>query len=531
MTGWIQPRRDRAFLANQLGDYHARNIAPGVLIVPELPPGKEYNTLYQEEVTYNKALRRGERYEVSAKVLAPPSPKILKKYGIDQHRSIQLSFPVDAMTKMGFSKVEVGWVFIYLNETYRITEFYPQAYTDHHGSFLYWVSFAVKQRFSSIEPDPEIIISPSADTTFGGKRDAQYLSSMSGVFYRKAFPNILLFQRPSDIGIDLLYGEAFPDFFLWDRYSVPFYTTWEPQADTFKKEGVEETRTVQFSISVAAFEQLSVPIPAVGSVFVVEGEFYRINDIHPLEYLGTTGIEATMVGSGWKVKPSSLPNAFNPAVHLYAVNKNTLLLPLQDVAFQAAGQADLFQRAFDNVSFFIRDRTFTTKSVLDGKGLVHPDRFRDEVRSTSPELDLLYNEELGEYRVPGTRYELPGYIRINPTKTTLKKYGLSTSRDILVWMSIELLDRLGYDVLPNYGDIFICQGEYYVVTNQDPAYYFSNTERYVAISVFGNKLKQSSLDVAPLIQSVPPPREGYARGKGQLDSFSLPPPKDALYGE
>jgi hypothetical protein len=527
MPGWIQPKRDRAFLAGQLQDFHTRNIAPGVLIVPELPPGKEYNTLYQEEVTYNRALRRGQRYSISVKVLAPPSPKILKKYGIDQHRSIQLSFPVDTMAKLGFSKVEVGWVFIYLDETYRITEFFPQAYTDHHGSFLYWVSFAVKQRSSSIEPDPETILSPTADTIFGSKRDARFLSSLSGVFYRKAIPNILLFERPSDIDIDLLYGEDFPDFFMWDRYSAPFYTTWEPQDDFFKKSGLEETRTIQFSISVAAFSQLNIPLPPVGSVFVIEGEFYRINDIHPLEYLGTTGLVATMVGSGWKVKPSSIPGAFNPAVHLYAVNKNTLLLPIQDVAFQAANQADLFRRAFDVVSFFIRDRTFNVKSVLDSKGLVHPDRFREEVRSTSPELDLLYNEDSGEYRIPGTQYDLPGYVRVNPTKTTLKKYGLTTDRDILVWLSIELLGQLGYDVLPNYGDVFLYQGEYYRVTNQDPAFYFSNTERYTAISVFGNKLRQSSFDTAPLIQAIPD--GGYARRKGNLDPF--PMVTGDLYGE
>lgn len=528
--GWIQPRRDRAFLSNQLQDFHARNIAPGVLIVPTLPLGKQFDTLYLEEITYNDALRRGRRYEISSKIIAPPYPKILKKYGIDQHRSIQISFPVDVLKKLGFTKVEVGWVFIYLNETYRITEFIPDVYTDHHDSFLYWVTFAAKQRFSSIEPDPTLIISPNSDTLFGGKRDARFLSQLSGVFYLKAIPNVLLFQRPNDLGIDPLYDELYADFFLWDRYSVPFYTTWEPQDDRFSKRGVEETRTIRFTVSVSAFEQLNVPLPPVGSVFVVEGEFYYVNNIYPLEYLGTTGVEATMAGEGWKVRPSSLPNAFNPAVHLYAISKNTLLLPIQDIAFLAAGQGDLFRRAFDTVPFFIRDREITERTVKDHRGLVHPDRFRDELRSVPPDFDLLYNETTGEYRVPGERHDLPAYVRLNPSKWILKKYGMDTDREIMVWLSLDLLKKLGYFVLPNFGDFFLYQGEWYLITDQNPAYYYSNTERYTAISCFGRKFRQSSLDTAPLVPSEGGgASDGYERPKGSLDPF--PVPVDDLYGE
>lgn len=472
-------RRDRCIISSFQQDFYKRVVTPVRLFKANKDP--DFDSLYLERE--NDFDTPGEWVEVKAYVRFDPQHIETKKEGIEQYRPVIIDFSVGVLKKAGIEKPVFGDVVQITGELYRITGFSNRDYVNHAGDFLTHSVIAAKIRPSSIH-DPGLTLKPlddyiPEDTVLGSRRDYLYYWDQQINFFLKVFPKVAVYQRPEEVIVDLLYQEVAKENKLdWIRHDYPANLTLNPQAADLKKFGIELWRDCKLVVSIPLLKQYGYPLPAVNSIFATEKEFYKITDVFPTNYVTSAWIPLNIVLLGVKYRPSNLEPDEIPTIE----QSRTLFFPEHDVQYASSAFAEFNERSFTYVQFI--------------------DRNRD-----SQDFDLLYLEDLEDWKTKGIRYQIPCYVRLEPNAKFLKKFGIDSERDIHISLSKSLADkympfergesgnRMKY---PGVGTVVIVEGEPYIITDSPPQHYFGNVYneegRALGIIFFGKKLRSSSFD-------------------------------------
>lgn len=471
--------RDRCIISSFQQDFYKRVVTPVRLFKANKDP--DFDSLYLERE--NDFDTPGEWVEVKAYVRFDPQHIETKKEGIEQYRPVIVDFSIGALKKAGIEKPIFGDVIQITGELYRVTGFSNRDYVNHSGDFLTHSVIAAKIRPSSIH-DPGLTLKSledyiPEDTVLGSRKDYLYYWDQQVNFFLKVFPKVAVYQRPEEVVVDLLYQEVVKENKLeWIRHDYPANLTLNPQAADLKKFGIELWRDCKLVVSIPLLKQYGYPLPTVNSIFATEKEFYKITDVFTTNYVTSAWIPLNVVLLGVKYRPSSLEPDEIPTIE----QSRTLFFPEHDVQYASSAFAEFNERSFTYVQFI--------------------DRNRD-----SQDFDLLYLEDLEDWKTKGIQYQIPCYVRLEPNTKFLKKFGIDSERDIYISLSKSLADkympfergetgnRMKY---PGVGTVVIVEGEPYTITDFPPQHYFGNVyneeSRALGIVLFGKKLRSSTFD-------------------------------------
>ncbi len=448
-----------------------------------------YDPLYLENPEVLKDIENSDPIIVRVKVRADPPKAELKKYGIEQNRSIRYTFDSSEARQHGLDVKNLLGAFTFLeSEVYRITEVFPEDYITYHVSdatkenlpYLNIVAFGVKIRPFSSTVDAQLPDTPKSDVLFGRNKDVLYIKERSKELYDKIFEPIAIYY-PKSLDYDPLYGESdrLPEFV---RYDIPGMVTRGDDAmrDFFGKTGVNKTRDMNLDFQIESFKSRGISLPMIGTVVAVEGDFYMVNETRFVDKFFNTTNEYSRISCLLnKLRPSSMPDVGDQVPKDPPSTSKLLFLGKDDISFLADVQRDYHETAFVDIEFI--------------------DRIFDQ------DYDTLYLEDVNEFLVKGNRYKIPAAVVVTPNRQRLRKFGIESVRDIQLFVSLSAISsRIPIkpgEVEPTLGTLFVYEGEVYYITDQDPCHYFGNTRRFLSYSLFAKKLRSSIKESNYIIES------------------------------
>jgi len=118
------------------------------------------------------------------------------------------------------------------------------------------------------------------------------------------------------------------------------------------------------------------------------------------------------------------------------------------------------------------------------------------VKKDLPPLNIYGEPAEGYPRSVSTYYTgvgtVPAYIKLNPEKQILIKYGIDKPRDILIVFCKTLMDASG--ISPKIGDRIEFKDQEYHITSLQPESFIGNTQYFLDYGCTGDKVREEQID-------------------------------------